>query len=163
MKKLLCAIGLVLSTAVLVSCGGGGGGGGAAEPPKTIRVTVTAQDTQLPSNRGLFAPSTNSQYSTVITARVTQASGAAVADGTSVTFSVSPSNMGRVSDPNTPTEEFNSVTVNTSGGNAEVFFNTQDSTGNVTVTASAQDPNSNQSASDSVEIGVEEGPEPEPR
>lgn len=171
MKKLLCAFGLMLCTAVLTSCGGGGGGG-AAEPPKTIRITLTAQDETLPSNPSLFAPSQVSDTTTVLTARVTQAGGANVADGTQVTFSVSPSSMALLSgrggggsdDENGGTTggggESSSVTVSTSGGTAEVVLNTQAQTGSVTATASANDPNSNQTASDSVVIDIFENENP---
>ncbi len=165
MKKLLCAIGMLMSTALLVSCGGGGGGGGAAEAPKTLRITVTTQDARLPSNRSLFSPAPGSQYTTTISARVTQASGAAVADGTAVTFSVSPSNLAMLSTPDSfaADGEVTRIAVGSTGGNAEVTLNTQADTGDVTITASVQDPNSNQTSTATVVVGIDEGPEPEPR
>lgn len=150
----------LFACAVLASCGGGGGGGGAAEAPKLIRVTVTAVDSQLPSNRAGLPFFDGSEFVTQINARVVRDSGGAVPDGTVVTFSVDDSSVGILSSIQDPNTLVGQLTAQTSGGDASVLLHTRANTGQVVVRASAQDLNSPQNVSNTTPVNVVEGPEP---
>lgn len=102
---------LTQSTAINVTTGGGGGGGGGSGT-----VTVSANPTSI---------STSGQ--TMISANAKDASGNNVADGTTITFTLSSSSMGVLS----------SATGTTTGGTTVVFFTAGITPGSVTITAAA--------------------------
>lgn len=116
---------LFLLSALLVACGGGGGSGNdSGFNPPGLQATATAGTTSIGINS-----------STDITVRVTQAGGAPVNDGTSVSGSVSPSGIGNLA---SLTGGNSAATV---GGNARFRFQSGGQQGTATLTFAVQDPN----------------------
>lgn len=162
---------MIFALAALTACGGGGGsggggGGGANEPPKAISLNVTANKTQLPANPGNITARPGSQFTTQVTVRVTRSDGSAVQNGTSVTLGVNPVASGSISVPDDPaTEEnelaqrFQSVSAPTSGGDATFFFTSGEQVGTATLRASAADPNTNRTQTDTLDIQVQPTPD----
>jgi len=117
---------LLSLAAILTACGGGGGSGNdSAFNPPGINISATASN-----------PSIGINSSTDVTVRMTQVSGAPVANGTLVSASVSPAGIGNISSLTTA----GSTTSPTSGGNATFRFQSGGQTGNATLSFSAQDP-----------------------
>lgn len=120
MKSLM----LLLLAAALSACGGGGGSGNdSAFNPPGINIVATATSGSIGINS-----------STDVTVRVTQASGAPVANGTVVSSSVSPAGIGNLASLNAAT------TAPTAGGNATFRFQSGGQTGTAVLSFSAQDP-----------------------
>ncbi|MDJ0656910.1 MAG: hypothetical protein QNJ40_22305 [Xanthomonadales bacterium] len=149
---------LLSSVLALTACGGGGGGG-AAEPPAALRVTISAQDTNLLSNKGEIFYEAGTEFATSLTINVNQANGQAVGNGTSVGLSVSDSALGALSTTDDLRTQTASLTVPTTAGVASAVFHTRERTGQLTVTASVSDPAANQTRSATVTISVAEGPD----
>lgn len=170
MRTLLRALSIVIAVTALTACGGGGGtggggGGGANEPPEGIKVRIQANKTQVPANPGEVPPRRSSDFTTQVTVRVTRSDGSSVADGTVVNMTVNPISSGAISkldDPETEENEFTSLFGNlnaeTSGGDATFFFTSGPEPGDVTLRASADDPNTNRTITDTQQIEVVEGP-----
>lgn len=131
MRAMLRLVVLLFSLA-LVACGGGGGGsGGGAQPPATVRVAVETGASTLGINS-----------LTTVAVRVTRDGGGSVADGTLVTLSVQPSNLGQVGSASGENQSFgNNAVAPTTGGVAHFRFKSTTQTGTATVRASINDPN----------------------
>ncbi len=128
MKALIQILIGLLAATLLAACGGGGGGGsneGGSFTPSELRVT--------------FDPvATTATPSSVIsiTVRVANNNGVPVADGTSVSLSVSPSDLALVSSFIAPPALGAATTTTTRGGVAQFRLHTR-GVGNVTLRATA--------------------------
>ncbi|MEM9532029.1 MAG: hypothetical protein AAGA23_14045 [Pseudomonadota bacterium] len=147
------------AVAVGLSACGGGGGGGAAEPRQPIRVTVTADATDLLSNKGEVFYEPGSDFATNLRVEVRNPNGQSVVDGTVVGLSVSSSADGTLSTTDDLRTQTTQLNVTTTAGNAQAVFHTADGTGNTTITATVSDPQSNQNISASVTLSIAEGPD----
>lgn len=149
MMRALLRLVPILSCLWLVACGGGGSSGGAAQPPQAGALTI--QTTQ--STLGV-----NSLTDVIVTA--TRHGGGAVADGTTISLSVSPANLGQVGAASGENQSFNnSATATTSGGQARFRFKSTQATGTATVRASMNDPNSpSQTVTASTNVALNGGP-----
>ncbi len=157
LKQLLLSATLIGAAVGLTACGGGGGGG-AAEPRAPIRVTITADATNLLSNKGEVFFEPGSSFATAVRVQVRQSNGQAVADGTVVSLSVTSSTNGTLSTPNDLGTQATQIQVTTVAGDGQAVFHTAEGIGNTTVTASVSDPQSNQTISSSVTLAIAEGP-----
>jgi hypothetical protein len=137
---------LMFFAAVLTACGGGGGSGNdSGFNPPGVRMGASADRISIASGT-----------STDISVRITEANGAAIRDGVSVSASVSPSSVGTIVGINAGGAT-QAPTATTVGGNANFRFTGQ-SPGTATVTFSAQDPNSaGRTVTASVQITVTPG------
>lgn len=128
----------------LSACGGGGGGGGSFEPPRAVSISAQAQSATVPAGGQIS-----------VTVRVNQANGSPVADGTVVSSTVSPANLGQVFGVvnGQPGGGSTSTTV---GGRAEFVFIAGSQQGAVNVGFSTQP--AGQSASSSTSLALTVGP-----
>ncbi len=133
MKALIQILIGLLAATLLAACGGGGGGGsneGGSFTPSELRVTFEP------------TPATATPSSVIpIAVRVVNNNGVAVADGTSVSLSVTPSDLALVSSfisqsPGGTTPVSASVTTTTRGGVAQFRLHTR-GVGTVTLRATA--------------------------
>jgi hypothetical protein len=130
--------------------GGGGSGGFTGRP--LITIDISADKTSVPVNLSGFAPNPSLPYTSTITAVVKQ-------DGrlfpTSIQFDLAPSlATGALFDPEDLTQGFRSLPLEETSGLGTVFFSSSTTPGTATITASAQDPNTGQTVSKSLEITV---------
>ncbi len=118
---------LVGSLALLTACGGGGSGDDAGFGPiQSARISASATASSVPAGGTL-----------AVSVVVSNSNSTPIADGTTVTASASPSNLGGVFGVvNGQTTSSNSAT--TVGGRAEFIFVTTESQGSVTLTFSTQ-------------------------
>lgn len=169
MRTLLRALSIVIAVSALTACGGGGtgsgGGGGANEPAEGIKVNINPNETQVPANPGEVTPRRSSDFTTQVTVRVTRSDGSSVPDGTVVNMTVNPVSSGAISkldDPETDENEFTTLfgqlDAETSGGDATFFFTSGSEPGEVTLRASADDPDTNRTITDTETIEVTEAP-----
>lgn len=119
---------LLGSLAVLTACGGGGGSGneGSFGPISSARISASAQGSTVPAGGTL-----------AVTVSVSNSNNTAIADGTVVTASVSPSNLGGVFGV-VNGQQTSSNTATTVGGRAEFIFVTATNQGSATLTFSTQ-------------------------
>lgn len=144
MKPTVWLKSLVLGASVVLSaCGGGGGGGGddTFTPPTQARITASAQATSVPASSTI-----------AITVNVSLPNGSPAADGTVVSSTVTPANLGSVFGvQNGQTAGTTSVTV---GGRAEFVFVAGASQGAVTATFSTQPAGQAGAVSTSIQLAV---------
>ncbi|CDH47361.1 putative Ig domain-containing protein [Candidatus Contendibacter odensensis] len=129
---------------------GGGSGGFTGRP--LITVEISADKTSVPVNLAGFGPNPSLPYTSTLTAVVKQ-------DGrllpTDIQFDLAPNlAQGTLFDPADLTKGFRSLPVKGTSGLSTVFFQASATPGTVTITASAQDPNTKQTVSSSVQITV---------
>jgi len=158
--KLIRQTFVMIGVALLVVACGGGGGGGAAEPTRAFNITITIADTTLSSNRNDFIAEPGSDFATTVTVRVTQTNGNAVADGTTVSFSVNDSNLGLFSTTAVLATQTPTLSVQTAGGSASAVFHTSDGDGTAVITASAFDPTANRNVTTTSNLQIAQGPDP---
>lgn len=137
---------LLLGAAIALSaCGGGGNGsGGTFEPPRAVSISAQAQSASVPAG-GQVA----------VTVQVNQANGSPVADGTVVSSTASPSNLGQVFGVvnGQPGGGSTSTTV---GGRAEFVFIAGTQQGSVNLGFSTQP--AGQTAASSTSVALTIGP-----
>ncbi len=129
---------------------GGGSGGFTGRP--LITVEISADKTRVPVNLAGIAPNPSLPYTSTITVVARQ-------DGrlfpTSIQLDLAPSlATGALFDPEDPTEGFRSLPLESTSGLATAFFHASSTPGVATITASAQDPNTGQTVSASLQITV---------
>ena len=152
--KMIRQFGIVIGVLALAACGGGssnnslGDGGSGSLSVTADRTTVSAN----PQNR---APSSDSPFSVQVNVRVTTATGATVADGTSVNLASSNSARGVVSPVDNPDQAGSSATATTSGGTARFLFTSGTETGSVRLDGSAQNPGGSGTLTGSITMTVE--------
>jgi hypothetical protein len=135
---------LLGSLALLTACGGGGGSGdgGGFGPISSARISASAQSSTVPAGGTL-----------AITVTVSNSNNTPIADGTQVTASASPSNLGGVFGVvNGQTTNSNSAT--TVGGRAEFIFVTNNAQGSVSLNFSTQPPGQPQSVTTSIPVTI---------
>ena len=146
--------GLLLLSLLLASCGGGGGGDDDGfTGRKLITVQVSTDKTSLPVNLAGEGPNPNRPYTATITARVEQDD---KLFPTTITISDSSADagLGSLFNLNNTTQGFQRIVLADTDGIGQVFFHAGTKAGAVTITASAQDPNTGQTVSDSVNITI---------
>jgi len=144
--------GLLLLTVLLASCGGGGDGDDGGFTPERINVTITADKASLPVNLIGASPNPAQPYTTTITARVTK-SGNLFPTKITITDSSADAGLGSLFKLDDLTQGFQQIVLEgTAVG--QVYFHASSTPGTVTITASAQDPNTSQTVSASVNITV---------
>jgi hypothetical protein len=144
MKATVLLKGLLLgSFALLTACGGGGSGDdGGFGPIQSARISASATSSSVPAGGTL-----------AVSVVVSNSNNTPIADGTAVTASASPSNLGGVFGVvNGQTTSSNSAT--TVGGRAEFIFVTTESQGAVTLTFSTQPVGQPAAVSTSVPVTV---------
>jgi len=147
--------GVLAGTLFLAACGGSSdnsfGGGG------TASLSIFATVTSVTVNSQDFAPDPDGPHTVQVTVRFRNATGGAVADGTSVTLSSSDSARGVVSPIDSPNDTASSVNSPTSAGQAQFWFTAGSQTGTVTLTASAVDPASGNTLTATLRMTVDPG------
>ena len=146
--------GLLLLSLLLASCGGGGGGDDDGFTGRSlITVQVSTDKTSLPVNLAGEGPNPNRPYTATITARVEQDS---KLFPTTITISDSSADagLGSLFNLDNTTQGFQRIVLENTDGIGQVFFHAGTKAGTVTITASAQDPNTGQTVSDSVNITI---------
>ena len=129
---------------------GGGTGGFTGRP--LITVEITADKTSVPVNLAGFGPDPSLPYTSTLTAVVRQ-DGRLL--GGNVQFDLAPNlAQGALFDPADSTQGFRSLPIENSSGIATAFFHASETPGTVTITATAQDPNTGQTVSTSLQIQV---------
>jgi hypothetical protein len=136
----------------LASCGGGGGGDDGGFTPERIDVTITANKASVPANLIGVGPNPNQPYTSTITARVTK-SGSSLPTTITITDSSADAGLGNLFKLDDSTQGFQQIVLE---GTAigQVYFLAGSRSGTATITASAQDPSTNQTVSASVNITV---------
>ncbi len=145
MKPTLLLRGLLIgSLALLTACGGGGGSGneGSFGPISSARISATAQGASVPAGGTL-----------AVSVTVSNSNNTAIADGTVVTASVSPSNLGGLFGV-VNGQQTSSNTATTVGGRAEFVFVTGTNQGSATLTFSTQPAGQPSAVSASVPVTV---------
>lgn len=145
--------GLLLLSVLLASCGGGGGGDDGGFTPERINVTVSADKTSLPVNLAAESPNPNRPYTTTITARVTK-SGNPFPTTITIADSSADAGLGSLFNLDNTTDGFQRIVLEDTDGIGQVFFHAGTKPGTVTITASAQDPNTGEAISASVNITI---------
>ncbi len=138
------------AVAQFFSSSGGGTGGFTGRPLITVEISV--DKASVPVNLASFGPNPSLPYTSTITAVVKQ-------DGRllpgNIQLDLAPSlAQGALFDPADLTQGFRSLPLESTSGVATAFFNASSTPGTVTITASAQDPNTSQTVSSSVQITV---------
>lgn len=162
MTQALRATFLLLAATALASCGGGGGGtgtGGGFEPPQRIAVFIAADSLRLNANPFGVVGTTNTPFATEVRATVNNSAGGPIANGTVVTFTVTPSGRGQMSTVDNLSAIASSVTVTTTAGVARAVLHSQTNTGAVTVQASVTDPGSGVPVNASLSVTIDPAPD----
>lgn len=169
MKKSIFTFLLLAVVMTLTSCGGGGDGSAGPTPgsstPNGFSITLVPVDSNLPANTLAYPAFIGSPFITQINVRVNFSSGGVAPDGTSVnlrTSNVAVATIALASDlsggtvGDTVGGESQSAT--TTGGIATFYIASGNTTGTVTLTASAT--TSNQPYSADLAYTIIDGPEP---
>ncbi len=154
---------------VLSACGGSSDSGGTSTGPaaKNLKITLTPVKQTIPANTNDFPISSGSPFMTQLNVRVTYDNGNPIPDGTEVqlrTSNVEVAPISTLDDPETTdinefTTMFGSI-FNESAGGEGTFFIHGSTSGTVTLTASAVDPQTNRTSNNSIQYTITEGPEP---
>ena len=167
MFKPLRTVAIILSATVLYACGGGSSGDSGFEPPTPpppagpVTIEVSADKSTIAANPfGQVGPD-GTVFVAEILAEVRNEDGTLVSDGLTVTFTVSPSGRGTLTDRSDLTIQGAQIQAFTAGGQARVLLHSKENLGNVSVQASVDDPNGNGSVSGSVDLQIVTGPAPD--
>lgn len=155
----------------LTACGGGSSDSGGASPGpsgKVLKITISPVAQSVPSNTNDFPITLESPFYTQVNVRVTFDNGTPIPDGTPIQFRTSNVQIAPIStldDPETTdinefTTLFGSVLNESAGGNATFFVHGGPLSGNVSLTASAVDPETNQTSFGNLDYTISQGPEP---
>lgn len=130
------------AVALLTACGGGGGGSdNTFTPPSSARISATAQSASVPASS-----------TTAITVTVTLPNGSAAADGTVVSSSISPGNLGGLF--GVVNGQPAGATATTVGGRAEFLFVAGTTLGAATATFSTQPAGQSSAVTTTVQLTV---------
>jgi len=153
---------------VLSACGGSSDSGGTSTGPavNNLKITLTPVKQTIPANTNDFPITSNSPFMTQLNVRVTYDNGNAIPNGTEIQLRTSDVQVAPIStldDPETTdinefTTMFGSIFNEAAGGEA-TFFIHGSNPGNVTLTDSAVDPQTNRTSNASIQYTVTEGPD----
>lgn len=158
-------LGLLLASLALASCGGGGGDGGTFVAPKNGSITLSADRTSLPVNLDSVSPFIGSPYMATISVSFRNANGTLMAPAGEATFTISDPNIATMSYPDDPsTADINEFTLRLASfhqllnnGSGNLFVTSWVKAGTTTLTASAVDPNTGQTVTQTLPITVTTG------
>ena len=170
MKVFGKTLGLLLVSLALTSCGGGGGDGGTFSQPQSGSITLTADRTSLPLNAGSTLPAIGSPYMATVSVAFRNANGTLMAPRGDATFTVDNPNIATISIPDDPstqdinefTQRYASIPLTLNNGSGTVFLTSWVTAGTVTLTASAQDPETGNTVTRTLAINVTSGVGPQP-
>ncbi len=157
------ALGLLVASLALASCGGGGGdGGGATSPPANGTITLAATRTTLPLNPGNVLPYPGSPYMAEVSFTYRNANGQITALTSDATFTISSPSIASISPPDDPeTDDINEMALRmvsfpatTNNGSYVMFVTSYDVAGSTTLTASAVDPTTGRTVSSTLNFSV---------
>ena len=162
MKFSLNTLGLVLASLALASCGGGGGNGGAISPPQSGTITLTASRVSLPLNPGNVLPYPGSPFMAEVSFTYRNNLGTITALTSDATFTTSSPSTISLSPPDNPaTPDINEMVsrvvtfpATTNNGSYVFFATSYDVAGTATITASATDPATNRTVSQTITFTV---------
>lgn len=155
------ALGLVVATLALSSCGGGGGDGGSTTSPVSGKIEIVATTTTLPTNVGGYLPSQHGPNQAEITITSRNADGTLMV-GKDVSISISPVNVAALSflvqEGNENFDQlWGTFTIKATNGVATAWVNAMDIAGTATVTASTIDPTTQRTISNTLKFTVTSG------
>ena len=170
-KKAYQLLTCIAVTILLASCGGSSDSGGATPGPapnNNLVITITTEAASIPTNLNDFPIRTDSPFLTQVNVNVRFTNGSPIPDGTAIqlrTSNVQRAPISTLDDPTTTnvnefTTLFGSVNNEAAGGFGTFFVHGGDESGQVTLTASAVNPDNGRSSSGSVPFTVVDGPEP---
>ena len=160
------ALGLVIATLALSSCGGGGGDGGATLPPQSGKIELAATSRTLPLNTAGYQPTQHGPTQAELTITIRNADGTLMV-GKDVSVSVSPVDVAALSflvqEGNDNGDNlWGSFTIKGTNGVATAWVNSRLIAGTATVTASTIDPTTNRTISNTMTFTVSSGVGPSP-
>lgn len=162
MKKTIFTFWLLAIIVTLSSCGGGGSGSTGPTPttntPTGFNITLTPVSSSLPANTLDYPAYLGSPFVTQLNVRVAFNSGGVAPDGTVVNLTSSNQAVAAISVSSDITNTSSAQSATTSGGIAVFYINSGDTTGTVTLTASAT--TSNNTFSNGLLYTITEGPQP---
>lgn len=145
--------GLLLFGILLASCGGGGGGDDGGFTPEKINVTIAADKTSVPVNLAGEGPNPGRPYTSTLTVEVRK-SGKLLPSTITVSRSAGDAASGSLFKLDDLTQGFQRIVLEETNGIGQVYFHAGTMPGTVTITASAQDPDTKQTISANVNITV---------
>ncbi len=158
-----------LVAVLLSACGGSSDSGGASPGPSVsnLRITFSAVKANVPANTNDYPILIDSPFLTQLNVNVTFDNGTPVPDTTNIQLSTSNVQVAPIStldDPETTDVDefasfFGSIGTEASGGNGTFFIHGV-SAGNVTLTASAVDPQTGRTSTANFTYSILPGPEP---
>ncbi len=166
MKYFGKALGLTLAAFALSSCGGGGGDGGSVSPPVSGKIELTATTRTLPVNTGGYLPQDHGPNQAEVTVTVRNPDGSLVV-GKDVQVSISPAQTAALSFPTSEdNDNFNnlyaSFAIKGTNGSSTFWVNSGTIAGTATLTASAVDPTTQRTISNTMTFTVTSGVGPMP-
>ncbi len=153
MTKSIRLFAALVAATLLGACGGGSSSGG-FDSGGTGRITMTVEQDSVPLNSQKYLPNPDLPYTVQVNARLVQANGNIVPDGTNVTLSSSQPDIGFVSPIDDPLSTASQVTSPTASGFARFWFTSRDKSGIVSLAASAANPSGSGTISAAIEVEV---------
>ena len=166
MKFPLKTLGLLIASMTLAGCGGGGGNGGATSAPELGKITLTATRTSLPLNSGNVLPYPGSPFMAEVQFTYRNNAGVITALTSDATFTTSSPSTVSLSPPDDPsTADINemasrvvSFPATTNNGSYVFFATSYNVAGTATITASATDPATNRTVTQTLNFTVQGAP-----
>ena len=159
-------LGLLLASLVLVSCGGSGGNGGAFSPPQSGSITLAATTTTLPLNASGLLPHDHGPNQAEVNITLRNADGSLMV-GHDVQVSISPVEVAALSflvstdNPNFDTL-WGTFAIKGTNGQATAWVNAGTTAGTAVLTASAVDPTTTRTISQTLTFTITSGVGPAP-
>lgn len=155
------ALGLVVATLALSSCGGGGGDGGSTTPPVSGKIELVATTTTLPTNVGGYLPSQHGPNQAEVTITIRNADGTLMV-GRDVQVSISPVETAALSflvqDGNDNFDNlWGAFTIKGTNGVTTAWVNSRLVAGTVNLTASTIDPTTQRTISNTLKFTITSG------
>ena len=159
-------LGLLLASLALGSCGGGGSNGGAFSPPQSGSITLTATTTTLPLNTSGLLPHDHGPNQAEVNITLRNADGSLMV-GHDVQVSISPVEVAALSflvstdNPNFDTL-WGTFPIKGTNGQATAWVNAGTTAGTAVLTASAVDPTTTRTISQTLTFTITSGVGPAP-
>ena len=166
MKVFSKILGLLLASLALGSCGGGGSNGGAFSPPQSGSITLTATTTTLPLNISGLLPHDHGPNQAEVNITLRNADGSLMV-GHDVQVSISPVEVAALSflvstdNPNFDTL-WGTFPIKGTNGQATAWVNAGTTAGTAVLTASAVDPTTTRTISQTLTFTITSGVGPAP-